>query len=396
MKNRFILRDSVLSVLSRLLLIGCIQFVIFPRLLSQVGEVRFGEILTYVAILNMISLGLGSVLNNTYLILSKDIASIPLKRNMTYLFIWLLMLNVVLVVYAVYSSNLRPGAGEISLLLLASAILLYNTYWTVNYRVDLDYISALKDSLLVAVGYFVGYILFILTDLWILIYFVGFLFGFGFLTFKYGVLPLFNTAKSHIREIFQKFSWLLTSGLLLSLGTYIDRIILFPRMGGEAVGYYYVASLMPKSIGMIVGPVAGVLLSYLVKKSNTSTRSFVSLLIAALVLAFFAYLIIMGIDGFVLERFYPDLAEISLEYTPTISLGILLLIVSNVLNTTILSSKNLMYQVVINGLYLFVYIIASIYLLGHYGLNGFCFAITVASLFKLVSVIVVFFHGKTT
>ena len=53
---------------------------------------------------------------------------------------------------------------------------------------------------------------------------------------------------------------------------YLDRLLLLPILGGSAVSVYTVASFAGKSLGVLMTPMAGVLLSYYAQKDYVMTR----------------------------------------------------------------------------------------------------------------------------
>lgn len=384
-----------MSVLAKILFIGSIQFILFPHLVLVVGEDEFGEIITYVALMNLVSGSLGNILNNTYLILSKKYSTSGVKWNVSFLLTFVICANTVVTSALVFFGGLRPSMLELILFVLGSNLLLFITYYSVNFRVSLDYKSVLIDSVLVTIGFGLGYLLFLITDLWMLIYLTGYVFSFFYLSYKFGVLKLRYKPNSLFKMTSGQFMWLLFSGMLLSVGTYVDKLILFPQLGGKVVGYYHVATLLPKSVGLIIGPVSGVLLSYLVKAKSVDNGTFFRILVVSIMLALGAYLFILYVDDVVLKVFYPELADSSLMYTPIVSIGILLLVIANVLNATVLSKKSFYYQALINGLYLFVYLLTSMLLLFKYGLIGFCYGLVIAGFTKVLLVIFTYYKGKS-
>ena len=69
-----------------------------------------------------------------------------------------------------------------------------------------------------------------------------------------------------------KYIILIFTGLSTTLSTYLDRLIIYPLLGGDAVTVYTVASFFGKSLGIVMTPIAGVLLGYYAQRNFIMTK----------------------------------------------------------------------------------------------------------------------------
>ena len=76
-----------------------------------------------------------------------------------------------------------------------------------------------------------------------------------------------NLAKSkNFKSTVSKYRNVCCSTAIGSAITYMDRIIILPILGAAAVSTYTVASIVGKMMGMVMLPIAGVMLSYYSQK----------------------------------------------------------------------------------------------------------------------------------
>lgn len=79
---------------------------------------------------------------------------------------------------------------------------------------------------------------------------------------------------------------------MASVLLYLDRLLLLPLLGGAIVTIYTVASLFGKCLGIVMTPIAGVLLGYYFQKNfSLSQKNFWKLNVSVLVLGGVFFLI---------------------------------------------------------------------------------------------------------
>jgi len=390
-KRKRIIKDGFLTIASRVIPIFILQYIIHPFLGESLTNSEYGNLVTIVALINFSALTLGNVLNNSRLILQKKYVNERLEGDYNVLLIILLVINIVAITSLLYIYLDILELINFIVLLLISIFILVNGYLTVEFRINLNYKKIALDSVFLSSGYILGYFVYLLSGYWEMIYF------FGVTTSALYVLSNTSLLKEPITitRLFgftsKQTSALLISGLLISGGMYLDKIMLFPLLGGEAVATYYVASLLGKSIGLAIGPLSGLLLSYLALEDHFSNRKFIRLLSIGLVIGGLGYIIVLIIDEPILYYLYPKYAMAALDYTAIITLSVIILVLCNLLNAIVLNFLDLKWQMLINGTYLLIYIVGSVALFNYYGLFGFCLGILFASLFKLIFMIVLFY-----
>lgn len=393
--KRKILYDIFLSIISSFIPVLALQFIILPLLASKLDNETYGKLITITALMNMVAGTLGNVLNNSRLILNKKYETLNLKGDFQYLLLLFISINIIIIIFGLLYYDSPFNWTGFSLILFSSVLLLIKGYAVVEFRLDLNYTKILFESLFLIGGYFVGYVFFLLFDHWQLIYFFGGLSSFIFIYRNTRILfePYKKTSIFSFTSI-QTYS-LLFSGILLSLGTYIDKLLLYPLFGGEIVAIYYTASLLGKTIALVIHPITGVFLSYLAPLQKFSNNKFILILGISTTIGIFSYIFVIIFSKPVLSILYPKYVTQALEFIPVVTLSLIILVISNIINAVLLKFHDLKWQIIINLIYIAIYVFMSLLLMKPYGLMGFCVGILISSIIKLLFMVAVYFnHNK--
>jgi O-antigen/teichoic acid export membrane protein len=374
-----------------------LQFIILPQVSLKISADSYGQLLAIIAFMYLFASSFGSVLNNSKLIHYKRYDELKIQGDFNIILVIFLFLNAIIMIlgllYYGKSLNVLTNIG----LVLISSLLLFNTYVSAEFRIKLNFKNILANSIVLFFGYLIGFVLFLFTGYWILVYLFGLGFSIIFLIIKtsiwresYSKTPLFKITS---REVII----LLGAGILVSSGAYVDKLIIFPLLGGAAVSIYYAATILGKTIALAIAPITGVLLSYLAHMKKFSKSNFKFLLLSSSIVGFIGYWLVIFISEPLLSFVYPQYVEDALQYVPVTTLSIILTIISSVINPVILKFLSAKWQMFINGSYMLIYVPLSIYLLSLYGLMGLCVGILIANFIKLLIMIsTYFFVNKST
>jgi O-antigen/teichoic acid export membrane protein len=393
MLNKFF-GDSFYSLFSKVLPIFVLQYVLHPLIADKLSGDQYGKLLTIVALINLSGVTIGSALNNSRLVLAKELADSLKKGDYNFLLLIGFIIQILYIIIVFYELHVF-NAFSVIILLLYSVFLILKGYISVELRFNLVFSKLFVDSVLLTLGYAIGYVLFLFYGYWELIYFVGTLFSCIYLIRNTTILnePIVRS-KSFSFIAFQSSS-LLFATLLISIGTYMDRLIIYPILGPEMVTVFYVSGLLGKSLGLIIGPLSGLLLSYFARMEAISHKQYNSLLLVTLAISIVSYLMVIYFDEYILTFLYPKYAISSLEYTPIITMGVLLIMTAGVMNTVLMRFVDLKWQIINNLIFISIYIIFSLVLIRSHGLLGFAWATVLSGLVKLSLVYIVWnYKGK--
>lgn len=384
---RKILSDVFYSLFSSAFPLILLQLFILPAVASSVSAEYNGLILTIISLITIFSSAFGNSLNNARLLTEKEIGKDE-KGDYNLLILFFSILNVIFLLIAIRVLNL--DVEYTFLIVLSSVVYMLIQYYIVYYRIDINYQKVLISNIFLCIGYIIGFFIFKKTEIWILIYFLGYVFSLLYILYQN---PLFKEPikiTKNFKKVVSVSSTLLLVTFVASLLNYIDRLILFPLLGGEMVSIYYSASLIGKLGGMVVSPINSVVLSYIVKIKEIKLKQFLSVLAILFVLIIVGYFLSVLVAKPILYILYAQWASESMKYIPITTLTAMITIATTVLNPFILNWCHTKWQLVINITYLIAYLVLSFSLINLYGLYGFCIGFLFATIIKFVLMIFVF------
>ena len=386
-KMKKILSDVFYSLFSSAFPLILLQLFILPSVASSVSAEYNGLILTIISLITIFSSTFGNSLNNARLLTEKEIGKDE-KGDYNLLILFFSVLNVIFLMIAIRFLNLDV---EYTFLIVSSSVAyMLIQYYIVYYRIDINYQKVLISNIFLCIGYIIGFFLFKKTRIWILIYFLGYAFSLLYILYQN---PLFKEPikiTKNFKKVVSVSSTLLLVTFIASLLNYIDRLILFPILGGEMVSIYYSASLIGKLGGMVVSPINSVVLSYIVKIKEIKLKQFLSVLAVLFILIIIGYFLSVFVAKPILHILYAQWADESMKYIPITTLTAMITIATTVLNPFILNWCHTKWQLVINVIYLIVYLFLSFSLIDLFGLYGFCIGFLMATIIKFVLMIFVF------
>lgn len=391
MKKKIVF-DVLLNLIATFIPMFALQFIILPQVAVRISDNSYGQLITLIAFVYLSASSFGSVLNNSKLIHHKKYEELKIQGDFNVILLIFSTINIIIMVLGLLFYGESITASTFISLIIISTILLFNTYASVEFRIKLNFKKILMNNIILFIGYLVGFCLFLLTGHWSLIYLFGFGFNMMYIIRETNILNEKLNKTPFFKITFRESALLLSSGILVSLGAYIDKLMIFPLLGGTAVSIYYTSTILGKTIALAIGPITGVLLSYLAHMKNFTENSFKLLLIISSVAGFFGYWIVILVSEPLLSIVYPQYMQEALQYIPITTLSIMLTIISSVINPVLLKFSSAKWQIFINGVYMIIYIPLSLYLLSLYGLYGFCAGVLIANFVKLAVMIMTYFY----
>ena len=245
-----------------LLMNGILQLMIYPLLNRFMGSSQLGGLLYIMGLASIICPSVGQALNTSRLVVRRNYQ----VSNGDYCVLLLLLggAGILLSVFAARKSIEGIGSGVFTVLLLFLTIFRY--YGDVEYRLNLNYKKYFYFYAILSGGYLLGFVLYLLTGCWFLVFVTGELLAIGYLFVTGTVLRDFFKISSCFGTAFRKGWILVLSYLITNLTLNIDRLVLKHFISHLAVTQYYVTSLIGKTMVLLVAPVNTIVISYLTKK----------------------------------------------------------------------------------------------------------------------------------
>jgi O-antigen/teichoic acid export membrane protein len=336
------------------------------------------------AIINLAAVSLGNTLNNVRLITDVSYS----KKGYIGDFNPIIIISSVIVIfiipflYKMFSSLSILSAIVLILFLFLETLF---SYYRVVYRLELNFSGALKNSLISAFGTMVGVFLVWLTHLWPLAYLSSIIASVSYLIPKNRLIEEPFRTTPLMKLTLEKWGVLILTSLFANALVYLDRFLLFPIIGSEAVSTYNVASFLGKSFGAFLTPLAGILLGYFAQDSfKMSVKRFwiinsIIFLISAL---FFIFVILFG--TFFTRIFFPTIVDHASAYLVLANLAAILGGTGAVTQASVLRYARTYWQIVIQTIYTIIYVGIGVISIKYWGVLGFCYAAIVANSTRLL------------
>lgn len=363
------------------------QLIIYPYLARSLPDSMYGEVLTIMGVINTIGVSIGSSLNNTRLLLQSDYDNKKIMGDFNSLFIVSALLGSFIVAI---STNIFVVSSfdTISLMLLAF-LLAFKAYYTVDFRLKINYTKVLHNNILGALGYLFGILIFVYTDKWVHIFLTGELIACIHLFLTASILKEGLIKTNVFKQTSVKYLYMFSAALISNAMTYMDRFLIFPLLGSEYVSIYMVSSFLGKSLGILMIPISGVLLTYVAKEDIISVKTFFKRLGIFSFIALIIYLLTLIFGAYSTKILYPTLVKQALPYMGIANLAAVLHILGAIIQPIMMRYAHSKWYLITQFLYLIVYFITT-YIGGQFGeLFGFCIAVLFSNLFRFILMIVI-------
>lgn len=392
MKKNRIAEDFILNLLASLTTTCVTQLCIYPLLARMLAADEYGLLLTIMGVGNSIVGGLGNSLNNVRLMRDAEYKESGIIGDFNLLNYFLACFSIVIsFTYMILFQD--ANCVTIVLFVMYALVGTMRSYGVVAFRLQLNYRDNLECNVVAAVGSVVGVLLMGIINSpnwWPITFVMGELFGLLFVLSKSKIFyePIIKSKrwKATLKE---EVTLLLTT-VAANVLTYLDRLLLLPLLGGEAVSIYTVASFFGKSVGVLMIPMAGVLLSYYSQKNFKMDIK----IFWKINCAIFGMISVFGIGCkfFSLKStklIYPTLVEAAKPYLMIANVVSLLGIAGNMIQPSILRYAHVKWQLIIQIIYMTCYLFGGIFGAKHFGLMGFSRAAIIAAVVRIVLLLTV-------
>lgn len=304
--------DFGLNILATGIQIICMQLILYPCIASVCTSEQYGYFLTVIGIINSVAMMLGNTLNNLRLITNEEYHSADEQGDFLIILAGVVLFDVLFGVAAFFYFGL-----DLLLLVLGICVVVLFTareYFSVAFRLKINYFKVLCLNLCISLGYVVGafWLKFCSPSLqyWIVPFLVAELLAMAYLIFNTDLLREPFSVTGLFKQTLYKYANLVFWGIISCLLMYFDRNFLLPLLGGEAVAFYFAATVVSKAVSLVAGPVSGVLLSYYSQVGYRMSRNaFWKINGTITVVCLVAYVVSVFISDWVVGTFYPSLYE---------------------------------------------------------------------------------------
>lgn len=388
--------DILLNIFAVAMPIGMLQLIIYPQIAKHIGGDEYGLMLTIYSIWIMVSNSLGNVLNNVKLLKVKDYEELGEEGDVALLLRrWIAISSgIVFVVIWVYCGHFNPI--HVFLGVVCAVSIMLKAYLEVGFRIKLNYVAIVINNALLSIGYFLGFLLFLVTNVWEFVFLIGYLMAVIFCAIKTQLLkekPKKTIMFSRVRK--DSYS-LVVAAVINSLINYADKLVLYPLMGGTIVSIYYTATILGKITGMLTGPINSVFLSYIARWDKSRANYFYKVLSIGVLICILGYGVTLLLARPVISLLFPQWVDEVIQIIPLTTVTIMIGVLTALLQPFVLKYCKMEWQIAISAAGSIAYFAFALILWHFMGLKGFCIGTIIGAIVKLIIMITVYFrtNGK--
>lgn len=254
---------------------------------------------------------------------------------------------------------------------------------------NLKYLNIIYLDLFIVTGYLLGLFLHKIVPFWIIVLIIGEILGLLYLSTN----KLIEFEKPVIGTRFKKISieylYVVLSSSISTGLNYLDRFLIPLLINLQALSIYYAAQIIPKILMLIINPLLNVVLSYMTNSDDLSVNKLNIFKLNGILFVFMIplYFTINFITPFAVNILYPNLSVLTLPIVPLASAIVIFQILANVNTTILLTNLNMSVQVIVQNIFLIIYLTISIVLSYIYGLEGFMKSALLSYIIKCVMLI---------
>ncbi len=382
--------DLIYTIMASIVLNVVLQVIIYPLINRFYGEDVTGDILYFIGIIYIVPQALGTAISNVRLMIRKE-CDITNRDFIPFAVVLSAISAIICGFIGFWDSDnfIFPICFG-----LFSVLYFLRMYVAVEFRLSLKFKGYFLYFLAISIGYLAGFGLYLITDIWLLIFTVGEAVALTY-SFVWGRMFKNDSLSGNRRRITKQLVMVGLSTIIRDCVNQFDKVILKQVVSSGMVTHYHVVSLISKTIMMLVQPINTLILSYLtVKDSTLSKKQLIKFTGITLGCGAVFYLgCIIGTPIFV-KLFYPELYDAVMPYNLIVNLGVILGFISTMFMSILLTQNKTAIQMAIQCVWGIGYIIAAYYFVTKYQLWGLAYVTLVANSLKLLASIVFTFKDK--
>ncbi len=383
--------DFFLSILASAVTTIATTFIVNPILAKRIDSKGYGLLLTVAALVTMLSAVFGNTLNNTSLVQNdkKDLDD----NNHTFNYKVIILIssiiatNIILIfVLFVYKIPVIT-----SLLLGVWALLMtFKNYYMVVFRVKINTLKNFVSSLLQAIVYIVAVLLVRNVLFWPIIYVLGEIVQLVYITLRTELPREKFKIDNNLKPILKTYIVIMLASIVGQIILYLDRFLIYPILGGEAVTIYTVSTVYSKLLVMVFAPIAFVLLSYYSQPKLKMTRKMYWLINLIVIVVSGLFLLTVPLFAPIFTKIlYPQYLELARPYFFIGAIGLTFANIVVMANPAVLKFASSRWQLISTVFYGLMYFGLGIGFLKSFGITGFYWATIISNLARVILLFII-------
>ncbi len=376
--------DLFYTIMATVVMNVILQIVIYPLITHFYGDAVTGEILYFIGFIYIIPQALGTSLSNARLVVRKshDAANGDFSRVIIFSSILSALACGTIAVWE-SSSVIFPVFYA-----LFSVLYLLRSYAQVEFRLTLKFKEYFLYYCIISLGYLLGLGLYVITEIWLLIFIVGEAFALVYTLLRGSIFK--NEVQKLTPSLINKtLTMIALSTLVRDCVIHFDKVILKQTINASVVTHYHVVSLIAKTMQMLIQPINTLIMSYLTVKDAVLSRKvlFKFVGIAFLLGSIFYGVCIVGTPIYI-RLFYPSIYDEIISYNYIVNLGLILGFLASLFMAVMLSQGKTRLHTAIECIWGACYIAAAYFFSSLHGIWGLSYVTLVMNIIKNLVVLV--------
>lgn len=354
------LQDGVLSIGAKCIFFLVLKGLIEPWMNRALGDAAFGEYVVYYGYICILAYSCGEALNHIR-VLNQKTDRVQARDYRLIITIEAVLSALILICFGMAIEQM--GFLEGILFGFTAIALMLRLYSECVFRIAINYKKILLSSILMSIGYLLGYRIFRTTNQWYVIFLLG-----ETVAVVYAVITgkLFRVDKSKgVSKYFSqtaKNAATLTGSYLISYALiYMDRFLVQALLGSEQVSTYYIATTYGKCVALVIPPITAVLLSNISKGTIDLNKKMVNKVVAgSLGAILFFFLVGLLMSRVIIAILYPSSYGNCLSVMDTGNLAQIVYYSCSIVNMMAIRLCDMKLQIFVETAYAVLYIVFAV------------------------------------
>ena len=389
-----IIKDVSYSLVAYALPTFALYFVVQPVIARYLSGEENGLFLTILSIIRYITNILITPLATLRLLeKSQCIANDELNSKFNHIYAIVTIIGVVVTGFIVFAYSNSADIVNILLSLVFLLFLFFHDYYYIAFRIIIDFKKITIDNALIVLGFFIGLGLFTFFHYWQLVFITGYLTGSIYVFFQARkIIHIVKMQRSNTPEINKKYVELSATSFVGYYIISLDKLLIYPILGGNNVSIYNAAGVVSKVISVISIPVRNVLLSYIVDKDKIEIgrKPYRRIILLTPVIMALLVFVFSWIGVILCKYLYPMFYDEAVKFIPLVVGAIVIKTIYGIVNLILLQFAKTFLQTLISIISLVLYL-AFVFVFTfvlHMGLWGFCWSTILTAVVCFVIIIV--------
>lgn len=365
------------------------NIVVLPFLANIFVPAEYGEIITVVGVITTISAGLGNALLSTRLVLDSEYREAKIEGDFNIICI---VVSTISIIFALPITKYFSYTGFeqivlVALILFTETFVGYHSGWFILRQ---EYRKLLVYTIIGGSGFAVGLLISSITKMWTFTYLMSDIFSMVFLI-RFSPLikeKLCFTIKCPI--LLQKYGILFLSTLISNALSYLDRLMLYPVIGSEAVAIYSTASVFGKAFNLIALPISSIMLGYYAAgKIRLDRKKYWYVNLSTLIILGVFIVITRVVGVWFTGILYPSIIESARPFVMIANISSAIAASAQITKSAALKYAKTYWTLVIQFVYAVIYMGLGYFMVLKFGLAGFSYSVLSANLIQLVMLYII-------